>query len=320
MDNCPICRNNSIIYDKEELPVERKRKEGITSLSPIFEYECKVCGKYRIDYGIEQVLLGTTDMDKRYILSGVTRQSSYEEHIITITEENYDQWFDSAPLLDGPIESMDRILLYFDKKVKNFSQGIHFDASTDYPIAFAKDKNEFSFFLTKLKEIGYFETISGSQLRLTIDGYKRLFEIKKDKIDSSQAFVAMWFAKEMEEPWENGFKLALKETGYNPIRIDKKEHNEKICDLILAEIRRSGLLVADFTGNRGGVYFEAGFALGLSIPVIWTCRSDNFEETKKQFDTRQYKYIVWSDSAELKTKLINRIEATLPNRKKRKFD
>jgi hypothetical protein len=43
------------------------------------------------------------------------------------------------------------------------------------------------------------------------------------------------------------------------------------------------LLVADFTGQRGGVYWEAGFAQGLGIPVIRTCKSD--ELWKLHFDT-----------------------------------
>lgn len=97
-----------------------------------------------------------------------------------------------------------------------------------------------------------------------------------------------------------------------PIRIDFVEHNGKICDRILSEIRQSTLLIADFTGNRGGVYFEAGFALGLGIPVIFTCRTD-FLKKGVHFDTRQYNHIEWQTSEELKTKLINRIKATLPN-------
>lgn len=55
-------------------------------------------------------------------------------------------------------------------------------------------------------------------------------------------------------------------------------HTDRIDDKILAEIRRSGLLVADFTGHRQGVYFEAGFALGLDVPVIWCCREDEIEK------------------------------------------
>ena len=94
------------------------------------------------------------------------------------------------------------------------------------------------------------------------------------------------------------------------MRIDLEEHNEKICDRIISEIRRSGLVVADFTGQRGGVYFESGYAMGLGIPVIRTCRKD-FMETL-HFDTRQYNHVSWESPEELKGKLINRIRATLP--------
>lgn len=59
------------------------------------------------------------------------------------------------------------------------------------------------------------------------------------------------------EVYEDGIKLTLSELGYNPVRIDFVEH-KKICDRIIAEIRKSSLLIADFTGHRGGVYFEAG--------------------------------------------------------------
>ena len=58
---------------------------------------------------------------------------------------------------------------------------------------------------------------------------------------------------------------------------------------------------------RGGVYFEAGFALGLSIPVIWTCREDMIKHV--HFDTRQFNHIVWTDADDLFTKLKNRIGA-----------
>ncbi|HUN96136.1 MAG TPA: hypothetical protein VMU69_07850 [Bradyrhizobium sp.] len=105
------------------------------------------------------------------------------------------------------------------------------------------------------------------------------------------------------------------------MRIDKKEHGNKIDDEIIAEIRRSRFIVADFTcaliGKskfreavaRGGVYYEAGFAQGLGIPVIWTCRADCIDYV--HFDTRQYPHIVWSETTELRSKLTNRIRAII---------
>ena len=125
----------------------------------------------------------------------------------------------------------------------------------------------------------------------------------------------MWFHTELDHVYENGFKAALDDTGYQSIRIDLIEHNEKICDRIVAEIRRSGLLIADITGNRPGVYFEAGFAMGLGLPVIWTCRDTDIDDV--HFDTRQYNHIVWKDAADLKKRLADRIEATLPTRMRR---
>jgi len=72
------------------------------------------------------------------------------------------------------------------------------------------------------------------------------------------------------------------------------------------------------TGQRGGVYYEAGFARGLNIPVIWTIQdrfikkgNDEVPEVETiHFDTRQYNFIVWKDAADLKEKLIIRIRAT----------
>jgi len=114
----------------------------------------------------------------------------------------------------------------------------------------------------------------------------------------------------MNDAYEHGIKKAIATCGFRSLRIDAKETNNKICDEIIAEIRRSRFLVADFTEHRGGVYFEAGFALALGLPVIWTCRTDQLEEL--HFDTRQYSHVVWSNPDELYSKLVNRIAATIP--------
>jgi nucleoside 2-deoxyribosyltransferase len=74
---------------------------------------------------------------------------------------------------------------------------------------------------------------------------------------------------------------------------------------MLAEIRLAQFVVADFTFQRGNVYSEAGFAMGLGRPVIWTCREDHFDQT--QFDTQQYNHIVWKDAQDLQSKLRDRI-------------
>ncbi|MBI1821764.1 MAG: hypothetical protein HY036_02910 [Nitrospirae bacterium] len=119
----------------------------------------------------------------------------------------------------------------------------------------------------------------------------------------------MSFNPDLDNAYKNGIGKAITSIGYKPLRVDLQEHNEKICDLIISEIRKSRFMVADFTGQKGGVYFEAGFALGLGIPVIWTCKKT--DEAKLHFDTRQYNHILWNDETDLYEGLLQRIGATI---------
>ena len=151
--------------------------------------------------------------------------------------------------------------------------------------------------------------------RITVDGYARLAEIEEAATDSSKAFVAMWFDESMHEAWENAIKPGIEDAGYEAVRIDKKEHAGKIDDEIIAELRRARFVVADFTqgkdGPRGGVYYEAGFAHGRDIPVVFSCRKDAFK--KVHFDTRQYNHIVWKAGKldEFRDRLTKRIGAVI---------
>jgi len=148
---------------------------------------------------------------------------------------------------------------------------------------------------------------------ITPDGYAYLSGLEKTPIDLKQVFVAMWFDESMKDGYEKGIVPAIREAGYEPLRIDQKEHNNKIDDEIIAEIKRSRFLIADFTqgetGARGGVYYEAGFAHGLNIPVIFTCHKDAIDDV--HFDTRQYNHIFWENSEDLYIRLTQRISAVI---------
>ena len=150
-------------------------------------------------------------------------------------------------------------------------------------------------------------------LALTRSGYERLAYVADTQTKSTQAFVAMWFDESLDDAYEKGIEPAIRKAGYEPLRIDRKDHNNKIDDEIIAEIRRSRFLVADFTqgrrGARGGVYYEAGFAHGISIPVIFTCRKNALK--KVHLDTRQYNHIIWETPEELLEHLAQRISATV---------
>ena len=164
--------------------------------------------------------------------------------------------------------------------------------------AFSESTNlkEVSFLLDYLKSqkwIDLNKTGPAGICQLTVNGYGRLADLEKKDTQSSRVFVAMWFDNCMKDLWEKGIKQGIEDAGYEAVRIDRKEHVNKIDDEIIAEIKRSRFVVADFThgieGMRGGVYYEAGFAYGMNIPVIFSCREDIIDNI--HFDTRQYNHI-----------------------------
>jgi hypothetical protein len=159
-----------------------------------------------------------------------------------------------------------------------------------------------------LVELGALDPAVGGQQRRLLAGAHIIFEEATFKrAASTQVFVAMRFNDEMSAIYDNGFVPAISNAGYNPVRIDRKDHDGKIDDAIIAELRLSAFVVADFTYHRGGVYYEAGFAHGLGKRVIFTCREDDLENL--HFDVRQYNTIPWKVSGDLIAPLQNRILA-----------
>jgi hypothetical protein len=180
-----------------------------------------------------------------------------------------------------------------------------FSLAGDYPLVSTTGGNEIAFLIAALRENGYISKIA--QTTLSIKGWERLEEIQKAGKQSNRAFVAMWFDPSMNALYEDAIKPAILKAGYDPLRIDKHEHVNRIDDEIIGQIRRSRFMVADFTGQRHGVYFEAGLMAGLGRTVIWLC--DEKELKVMHFDVRQFNFIAYKSADEAKEPLYNRILA-----------
>jgi nucleoside 2-deoxyribosyltransferase len=213
-------------------------------------------------------------------------------------------------------EFLNRILLNLSRlATRPFSEiSLNF-TKPDNLYLFTKGIGECMTIFEELSEQGLIRD-SGSTLQetckiLTLRSWEIIENLQNSAIDSKQAFVAMWFDKSMNDYYEDGIKKAIEDAGYVPIRIDLKEFNNKICDELIAEIKRSKFLIADFSGLRSGVFFEAGFAKGLGREVIFTIMKADVDELEKHFDTRQYNHIVYDSPEDLRKRLYNRIGATI---------
>ena len=155
------------------------------------------------------------------------------------------------------------------------------------------------------------QTLDELQCTVTVSGHDHLAEAEQPK--GQKAFVAMWFDPSMNEAYRNGIEPGIRDAGFVPIRIDEKKDANRIDDDIIDAIREARFVVADMThgrdGVRGSVYFEAGFARGCGLKVIYCCRRDCFGGLP--FDTRQYHHIAWDTPQELRRELAEKIRARI---------
>lgn len=278
--------------------------------------ESSTCGRYIIsrDLALSYLHNKLEQKDAVHVMAGVLRGMSRKGEVPELGVGNYEAILDGASVPNGPLEKIDRLVQYVYEETEPGREA-ELTAEKDYPLVYARDARELHWLMQKAQELGYVSGTfmsSGASLSLDLKGWQRIDELRGSGFESKQAFVAMWFSEDVRAAWEDGIKPALTKAGWSPLRIDMKEHNDRIDAEIIAEIRRSGILVADVTGQRAGVYFEAGFALGLDIPVIWTCREDEIE--KVHFDTRQYNHVLWSGPEDLHENLYYRVTATAPLR------
>jgi hypothetical protein len=94
--------------------------------------------------------------------------------------------------------------------------------------------------------VGVGRQMGATDLTVLAEGYDRLDEINRHNSSQSQGFIAMWFDISLDEARDDGIAAGIVDAGYEPMRIDMKSHNNKIDDEIVAEIRRSRFVVADF--------------------------------------------------------------------------
>ena len=321
--NCPICNDeNAYITDSQ----------GISGIY----CACPYCGKYEIDDSLTfQLKNGVYILEKLrsgmyYFLTQIRKNHPEEIHrTVRFLLDNIDKKeisvqgsrlvvsYEAITSLNPKDmdEQISMILVNFMNRCERPGDSIFGDkfASEMSHLFFLKEWKEnekmveIDFWLETLITLGYLKKKTPHYL-LTLEGWKRASNYTKEQAVSQTVFVAMSFADDLL-PARAEIVRAIDSAGFVPMVIDTKEHNNQILPEILFEIRKSRFVVADLTYQRGGVYYEAGYAEGLNIPVIALCRDDDFKNV--HFDLQQKNTIRWKTPEDIFDRLKKRIEATL---------
>ena len=298
-------------------------------------------GKYIIDHitylSIGRHPLNLDEQEKVRFSGWIAKQnlSGNTPYLDSLMEGVDIQWLEKLPPIPNNLDERSDLLLkglakQYPDEGKSINLDINLDSNQqDNPtpflcaLSYCSDSEDFQFLLFENleKELKYIKTESSYVggimiIKITPKGWKRMKKIE-NKIQSEKsetAFIAMWIDSSVDN-LKKSIETAIGNAGYNPLRIDDKEHNNKIDDEILNEIKRAKFMICDLTSEkekpRGSVYFEAGYAMGKDIPIVWTCWKDLGEELP--FDIRQYNCLFWEKDKleDFAKKLQHRIENTV---------
>lgn len=282
---------------------------GSNVFTPEYTVRCRRCG----EYGISRIFGSAPHIpsELRVCISAATRQASELGKPILLQRGN----LVSIAVPHQNVRVMvkvEKALRYVAAKCGQPGKSTLIEPQFDYPVADCSEPSEFVAYLTHLQEKSFLQKHSQGNrwdVEPTIDGWQYLEPRVPVGGIPGRCFVAMSFDASLDEAYELGIKPALIGCGFEVICMKEIPTNEGITDRILAEIRLAQFVVADVTGQRGGVYFEGGFAKGLGRKVIWCCRRDDLPQV--HFDIRHFGHVLWETVEDLKDKLTASIRANI---------
>lgn len=245
----------------------------------------------------------------------------FEDNKTFIEIENLKELVSKADFPKSPQDKLDALFLKLFSYQKEDGQEIRlkseFYNNSLWKILYFKSLNELNYYVQYLNEIGLIEASFGrtkdnygelESYKITFQGLDKAIDLQESGENSNLCFIAMSFKPETK-PIREAIKSALSKTGFRPIIIDEEniDSDKTINDAIIANLKRCNFCISDFSYHSNGVYFESGFALGQGKKVIYTCSKEEFANA--HFDIRPLQHIIYESTEQLKSDLINKIEA-----------
>ncbi len=325
MDNrtpCPICRTPNVA-----------RAAAGTSTA---EIHCPRCGRFQVQTLAETQLLNSPPaFPPQHLLSGLCRNTwdALGEKVL-VTVDLFKSWaeLDKAAKLVVPRDTdlatkADYLLRHVRRRSRTLAEAVSFSPA-ELAVGFCANKAELLFCLRYLAEKGWIEEEAANpnprkagpqqggggvpSYRLTPAGWAAL-DAPSAPPGPPLAAVCLSLDKDADALWTQGLSAGLTAAGYTAVRLDGKEHANRITDDLVVSLRRSAVVVADLTGQSPLAYFQAGVALGLGKPLFWTCEEGESRDRKLWLETRQYLVTPWTRDKldEFARRLAQRVEAAL---------
>lgn len=316
LNACPVCGN-------ERAQFSMRDRTATTYV------ECPQCGDYGITRECIDDLPGCEETDpsvrrkiRRYLrekrgvgnvllTSGAIPQDRAPGRLILDLRSAMGLHWDEG----SPLQKFDSILLSLAQSTEKF--GHVFNANDDRWIVPVMDDEEAKAIINALAIEGYVQTHHGQHsdeadwyISLTPAGLRRADDLRRrSKEEGVIVFVAACFTEDLT-PARNTIERIVREWGYEPKMVDRVAGDQLIELKVYELIRASRFVVADLTCHRQSVYYEVGFAHGLGLEVVYTCKETDMGDL--HFDLAHRPILKWTDEQQLAEVLALHLRQAFP--------
>lgn len=289
-------------------------------------YKCSLCGEYAFESAHLQQVSHLTDFQRVNLLSKTSELSSQNRPVFFDFLERNEKFHNfinvnPAEIINEPIyhsQKLDSLLQEIGRIARNSLVGarINLNAKLFAKLKF-NGKDEIDNLMMNVGHKyfddvniekygpGFYHKLPNASVILSHEGWQKIEEMSHG-INSRDVFIAISFDPQTKDNKCSAIRKACS-PWFEASTVDAKPHNNFINTEIIARINESRFVVADFTENNTGVYFEAGYARGRQIPCIHTVREDALPNL--HFDVKAIPFETWKDYDELEKKIRNHILA-----------
>ncbi|ASA21520.1 hypothetical protein [Paenibacillus donghaensis] len=237
--------------------------------------------------------------DMLHVVSAYIREQTDGDEKVILSVSDLDSIVNS-PTIPVTIEDKgNRLLQYLYRHSEGPGEPVVIHPlSSSYNLTYSPNLQELVYIIDKLRTEQLLIR-EGMTFKLTEQGWSEAAATAGGK-KLKPCVVLLPDEEELRTEWLEKLLPKIEQYGYLPrllAHTSEKYSLEPIAD--------SKLIIADVTGQSPEVYFAAGYALGLNIPVIWTVNSSDAD--KLWVHLKEIRPMVWDTAEELAVLLLQRL-------------
>jgi len=153
----------------------------------VFHVRCKTCGTYKVSGSFVRCFEPNKYENKKHIFSGIIREKTEKGEVFELDLDKLQDLLDSSSTPKKPSDHIDKILIYISHRSKDYSSFVKF-STRNYSVGYAKNSEEFTFFLRKAYELKLLESQNTDlyQCRLSLKGWERVEVLKAEQTGKSE--------------------------------------------------------------------------------------------------------------------------------------